>query len=117
VPLGGASIAIVTVSSHRQAAFEAARYAIDETKARVPIWKAEQFADGHVWIGEPPRAGPPPAPPADPPPADAAPAGPPLAVPADLPPADPPPADLPPADPPLAHLAGPPPVTLRTIVD
>ena len=56
VPLGGASVAIVAVSSHRQAAFEAARYAIDETKARVPIWKAEQFADGHIWIGEPARA-------------------------------------------------------------
>jgi MoaE-MoaD fusion protein len=56
VPLGAASIAIVAVSSHRQAAFDAARYAIDETKARVPIWKAEQFGDGHVWIGEPARA-------------------------------------------------------------
>ncbi len=57
VPLGEASIAIVAVSSHRQAAFEAASYAIDETKARVPIWKAEQFGDGHVWIGEPARTG------------------------------------------------------------
>ena len=52
VPLGEASIAIVTVSPHRDAAFEAARYAIDETKARAPIWKAEHFADGHVWIGD-----------------------------------------------------------------
>ena len=33
----------------------AARYAIDETKARAPIWKAERFADGHVWVGEPAR--------------------------------------------------------------
>jgi molybdopterin synthase catalytic subunit len=52
VPLGEASIAIVTVSPHRDAAFDAARYAIDETKARAPIWKAEHFADGHVWIGD-----------------------------------------------------------------
>jgi molybdopterin converting factor subunit 1 len=58
VPLGEASIAIVTVSPHRDAAFAAARYAIDETKARAPIWKAERFADGHVWIGAPARSGP-----------------------------------------------------------
>jgi molybdopterin synthase catalytic subunit len=59
VPLGEASVAIVAVSPHREAAFAAARYAIDETKARAPIWKAERFADGHVWIGEPARTGPP----------------------------------------------------------
>jgi molybdopterin converting factor subunit 1 len=57
VPLGEVSIAVVAVSPHRDAAFEAARYAIDETKARVPIWKAERFADGHVWIGHPARTG------------------------------------------------------------
>ena len=39
-------------------AFAAARYAIDETKARAPIWKAERFADGHVWIGDVARTGP-----------------------------------------------------------
>jgi len=58
VPLGDVSVAVVAVSAHRDAAFEAARYAIDETKARAPIWKAERFADGHVWIGEPARTGP-----------------------------------------------------------
>jgi MoaE-MoaD fusion protein len=58
VPLGETSIAVVAVAPHRDAAFRAARYAIDETKARAPIWKAEQFADGHVWIGEPARTGP-----------------------------------------------------------
>ncbi len=58
VPLGEASVAIVAVSVHRDAAFAAARYAIDETKARAPIWKAEGCADGHVWIGEPARTGP-----------------------------------------------------------
>jgi molybdopterin converting factor subunit 1 len=58
VPLGDASIAVVAVSPHRAAAFEAARYAIDETKARAPIWKAERFADGHVWVGQPARTGP-----------------------------------------------------------
>jgi molybdopterin synthase catalytic subunit len=58
VPLGEASVAIVAVAAHRDAAFDAARYAIDETKARAPIWKAERFTDGHVWIGEPARVGP-----------------------------------------------------------
>jgi MoaE-MoaD fusion protein len=58
VPLGEASIAVVAVAPHRDAAFAAARYAIDETKARAPIWKAERFADGHVWIGHPARTGP-----------------------------------------------------------
>jgi molybdopterin synthase catalytic subunit len=52
VPLGQPSVAVVAVSEHRDAAFEAARYAIDETKARAPIWKAERFVDGHVWVGE-----------------------------------------------------------------
>ena len=58
VPLGEASVAIVACAPHRDAAFEAARYAIDETKARAPIWKAERFEDGHVWIGEPARESP-----------------------------------------------------------
>lgn len=67
VPLGEPSIAVVAAAPHRDAAFAAARYAIDETKARAPIWKAEHFADGHVWIGEPARSGPPdPSPPPDP---------------------------------------------------
>jgi molybdopterin synthase catalytic subunit len=58
VPLGEPSVAVVTCAPHRDAAFDAARYAIDETKARAPIWKAERFADGHVWIGEPAREAP-----------------------------------------------------------
>ena len=52
VPLGESSIVVVAVAPHRDAAFAAARYAIDETKARAPIWKAERFEDGVVWIGE-----------------------------------------------------------------
>jgi molybdopterin synthase catalytic subunit len=52
VPLGAASVVIVVCAPHREAAFDAARFAMDETKARTPIWKAERFADGHVWIGQ-----------------------------------------------------------------
>ncbi len=58
VPLGDPSVVIVAVAAHRDAAFAAARYAIDETKARAPIWKAERFTDGHVWIGHVARTAP-----------------------------------------------------------
>jgi MoaE-MoaD fusion protein len=58
VPLGEPSVAVVACAPHRDAAFDAARYAIDETKGRAPIWKAELFEGGHVWIGEPARTGP-----------------------------------------------------------
>jgi len=55
VPPGDTSVLVVAAAPHRDAAFAAARYGIDEVKARAPIWKAERFADGHVWIGEPAR--------------------------------------------------------------
>ena len=55
VPPGEASILVVAAAPHRDAAFAAARFAIDETKARAPIWKAERFEDGRVWIGAPAR--------------------------------------------------------------
>ena len=58
VPLGEASVAVAVASPHRGAAFDACRYAIDELKGRAPIWKAEQFADGSVWIGEVAREAP-----------------------------------------------------------
>ena len=60
VAVGEISVAIVTAAGHRAEAFDACRYAIEELKARAPIWKAERFADGSVWLGAPPRDGPPP---------------------------------------------------------
>ena len=57
VPLGEASVVVAAASPHRSAAFDAARYGIEELKARAPIWKSEQYADGSVWIGAPPRHG------------------------------------------------------------
>jgi len=57
VAVGDASVVIVAGAPHRRAAFEAVRYAIDELKARAPIWKSERFADGNVWIGAPARTG------------------------------------------------------------
>ena len=58
VPVGEASVVIVVASPHRESGFAACRYAIEELKARAPIWKAERYADGRVWIGAPPRPGP-----------------------------------------------------------
>jgi MoaE-MoaD fusion protein len=58
VALGEASVAIAVAAPHRDEAFAACRYAIEELKARAPIWKAERFADGSVWLGAPARDGP-----------------------------------------------------------
>lgn len=58
VGVGETSVIIVMAAPHRGDAFEACRYAIEELKARAPIWKAERFADGSVWMGAPARPGP-----------------------------------------------------------
>jgi molybdopterin synthase catalytic subunit len=51
VQIGEASVAIAVSSGHRQPAFEACRFAIEEIKKRVPIWKKEVFEGGEIWIG------------------------------------------------------------------
>lgn len=58
VAVGEPSVVIVAAAAHRAAAFDAARYAIEELKARAPIWKSEHFASGSVWLGAPAREGP-----------------------------------------------------------
>jgi molybdopterin synthase catalytic subunit len=62
VAVGETSVAIAVAAAHRGAAFDACRYAIEELKARAPIWKSERFADGSVWLGAPARSGPGPEP-------------------------------------------------------
>jgi len=38
-------------AAHREAAFAACRYIVDEVKSRVPIWKHERYTDGHAgWL-------------------------------------------------------------------
>lgn len=49
VPLGEASVVIGIGSPHRAAGYEANRYAIEQLKARVPIWKKEVYEDGSSW--------------------------------------------------------------------
>lgn len=46
-----ASVAIAVSAAHRHEAFEACRFAIEELKKTVPIWKKEVFEDGEIWIG------------------------------------------------------------------
>ncbi len=49
--LGDMAIWIGVTAEHRDAAFAACRYLIDEAKARVPIWKKEHYAGGSsAWI-------------------------------------------------------------------
>lgn len=51
IPLGDAAVWIGVTSAHRDEAFVACRFLIDEIKSRVPIWKKEEYTDGtHVWV-------------------------------------------------------------------
>jgi molybdopterin synthase catalytic subunit len=49
--LGDCAVWVGVSAAHRGAAFDACRYVIDETKARVPIWKKEHYASGATgWV-------------------------------------------------------------------
>lgn len=51
VEIGEICVAIAVSSAHRQAAFEAGKWLIDEMKRVVPIWKCENWADGSSdWV-------------------------------------------------------------------
>lgn len=52
VAVGQPAVVVAVASPHREAAFQAAHFLIDELKARVPLWKKEIYTDGHHWIGE-----------------------------------------------------------------
>jgi molybdopterin synthase catalytic subunit len=45
------SVIIAVSAAHRGDAFEACRFAIEEIKKTVPIWKKELFEGGEIWIG------------------------------------------------------------------
>ena len=50
--LGEISVAVAASSPHRQDAFEAGRYLIEELKKRVPVWKQENWDNGETaWVG------------------------------------------------------------------
>lgn len=45
------SVVIAVAAAHRDDAFQACRFAIEEIKKSVPIWKKEVYEGGEVWIG------------------------------------------------------------------
>jgi len=50
--IGDVAVAVVAAGGHRDEAFAACRYVIEELKRRVPIWKKETYLDGEVqWVG------------------------------------------------------------------
>lgn len=51
--VGETSLVVAVASGHRQEAFEACRWIVDELKRRVPIWKKEVWSDGEEWIEGP----------------------------------------------------------------
>lgn len=51
VPIGEESILIAVSSPHREAAFRAGEETLEECKAKVEVWKLEEFGgdEGGVW--------------------------------------------------------------------
>ena len=62
IPVGEASIAIAAAAPHRDDAFRACRFVIEEVKKRLPVWKKEHHVDGTTaWVdpsGKPVAHGP-----------------------------------------------------------
>ncbi len=58
LPIGGLSVVIAVGSPHRDAAYAASRYIIEELKRRAPVWKEEHYIDGdRQWLaGQPVEA-------------------------------------------------------------
>lgn len=49
--IGDLAVWVGVSAGHRDAAFTACRFIIDEVKARVPIWKHERYVDGAAdWL-------------------------------------------------------------------
>jgi molybdopterin synthase catalytic subunit len=49
--IGELAVWVGVSAAHRDAAFAACRFVIDEVKSRVPIWKRERYAEGDTgWL-------------------------------------------------------------------
>jgi molybdopterin synthase catalytic subunit len=49
--IGELAVWVGVTAGHRDAAFAACRFVIDEVKSRVPIWKHERYAEGDTgWL-------------------------------------------------------------------
>ena len=54
IPVGDDIVLIVSAAQHRDEAFAACRFCIDELKRITPIWKKETTQGGVVWVEEHP---------------------------------------------------------------
>ncbi len=52
VAVGEPAVVVAVASPHRERAFLACRFLIDELKSSLPVWKKEVYPDGDQWIGE-----------------------------------------------------------------
>lgn len=43
-------VLVITISSHRENAFQAASFLMDWLKTEAPFWKLEETADGETWV-------------------------------------------------------------------
>lgn len=51
LPVGGQSVIIAVSSPHRDEAFLACRYILEEIKEKAPVWKQEHYIDGSSeWV-------------------------------------------------------------------
>ena len=54
LPVGENIVLIAVAAEHRDEAFRACRFCIDELKRTTPIWKKETTPEGEVWVEEHP---------------------------------------------------------------
>lgn len=56
--IGDLAVWVGASAAHRDAAFDACRFVIDEVKTRVPIWKRERYVEGDAgWLHPDPQDG------------------------------------------------------------
>ena len=54
LPIGENIVLIAAAAAHRDEAFNACRFCIDELKRITPIWKKETTPEGEIWVEEHP---------------------------------------------------------------
>jgi molybdopterin synthase catalytic subunit/molybdopterin converting factor small subunit len=54
IPVGENIVLIAVAAMHREEAFKACRFCIDELKRITPIWKKETSTEGETWVEEHP---------------------------------------------------------------
>lgn len=47
---GDSIVLVITLSAHRDAAFQAAQFLMDYLKTQAPFWKTEETEDGRQWV-------------------------------------------------------------------